>query len=233
MITADFIPEIEETERVLAVDHRTKPLYPTTGPEDGVTWEDYFRGIGNARRALVAEAKGKSDDDEPEEKIAVLESAHDIDYKTLSARSAPAQLAKRLTEAGWTVRVQMSRVRVAAVLYINGSPEGTPPEKYHSAGDVRYPEHELETWCVLGVKRMPSGRLGFACEATWTSKQGFVSAETHDPILKRERRTTSLKPRKPRDWEKEEGITGPLGLNQWLAIVAPKPEPKKKMKEAA
>ena len=202
----------------MAAIGRTKPLYPTDGPGDGRTWNEYFR-------AAKAVGQSTEEDEEPEPEVEVLEAGHDVDPAALSARSKPAQVAKRLIARGWEVRARQSRVRVPAVLYKSDGDD-------HQKGDVRYPEFDLETTCLLGVKRAAGKML--AVEATWTSKEGFVMAKTYDPFLGLEYRVGYTKGRKPNSIEVEEGMTAPIGLEQWLRMMAPtEAERKKREKEAA
>lgn len=219
-MNAVFVPEIEiEEHDVVLATQRTVPLYPTYGPGDGRSWNEFFREV-------KAAGNYASDDDEPVEveAVEVLTPAYLL-ADPLKARGAAGTCARRLAAQGWDVRVQQSLARVPPTLYKNASKDGE-----HQAGDVLYEGYELEMTCLLAVKR--AGGQMLAIEATWSSKEGFISAETHDPILGRERRTTVLKPRKQRDWEKVEGVPGTLGLSQWLSIVAPVAK-KTSKKEAA
>lgn len=208
----EFFEEPEESDVTIASLQRTKPLYPTFGPGDGRSWHDYFTQMRDARKIPEAE------ESEPARPV-ILDPWHRLEdpASALSARSAAGQLYKRLSGAGWDVIAAQGRVRMPATLYVNASEDGE-----HQAGDVLYPEHELTSTRVLGCKRV-NGRIGLAVEANWTSK-GFVCAKTFDPVLGRQWITTVTKPRKQREWEKEEGAAPTWGLNQWLSVVCPKGE---------
>jgi hypothetical protein len=227
-IPVAFVPEIEIEERevVLASVQRTAPRFPTYGPGDGRDWHQYFVD-------LKASAQPAEEEEEPEATVAITTPAYDLSVNesaALNARSAPAQLVKRLRTAGWEVTVRRSVADVAAVLYLNDSDEDAAEE--HRKGDVRYAAHELETLAVIGIKRNPAGNPALVVDAAWTSKGGFSGATTFDPVLGQVWRSTVAKPRKPREWEKAAGAQPPWGLTQWMDAVCPKPEPKAK-KEAA
>ena len=219
-----FFDEPEESDVQLANVERTKPLYPMS-PAEAQEWAAKMKALGDERRAKARAAleRDASEPDGPE----VIEGGHAID--PLSAPGAPGTLAKRLAAAGWQVSARASRVRVPDVLYVETTDD-------YNAGDVRYPAHELETFVVLGIRRAQTGVPGLVVEATWERKEGksfvFQAARTFDPILGFAFRSTSTKPRQARKWEAEEGISGPIGLNQWLDIVCPKAS-KAKAKEAA
>lgn len=177
-------------------------------------WAAYFADYYAAQRPEV------KDEAAPDE-IEVLEAAHDISPQ--DAPGAPKTLAKRLADQGWSVRVRASAVWAPATLYATSS-EG------YNKGDIRHAAHRLETYQVIG-KKVAAGQM-LAVVATWERKEGraltFSSAMTHDPYLGREYRPSVTKPRPQREWEKAEGVNAPLGLNQWLDIVCPKPAPKNK-----
>jgi hypothetical protein len=213
--TTLYLDELDERDSAPIVTRRTAPLFPTAGhPVTGESWSEFFKRVKAPAEPVEAEPV------EPE-KIAILEPAHEVPLAALSARSTPAQVAKRLIGQGWEVRVSQSRVAVPAVLYVADGDD-------YSAGDVRYEAHELATTVLVGVKRGDDGRVGLALDATWTSKDGFAGAKTYDPILGREWRSGYRAPRKPNEIELEDGIQPPASLEQWLNMVAPKPVRKKK-----
>lgn len=156
------------------------------------------------------------------EEIEILEPAYELP-EPQKAPGAPGTLAKRLASAGWSVRARASAVRAPAVLYATAGDD-------HNKGDVRYSAHKLETFQVIG-KKAASGKM-LAVVAQWERKEGggmkFTSAITHDPYLGQEYRPSVTKPRPQREWEKQEDVQPPLGLNQWLDILCPKPAPKNK-----
>lgn len=217
-----YLDDIEDRDVHLVVDHRTKPRYQTDGPGDGRTWLQHHRDIkASAKNVTSDESTENHTPDEDE--IEILIPGYDLsdeERAALSARSAPAQLAKRLTLAGWSVRVTRSLARVPAVLYRSDSVESDAVE--HRAGDVRFPEHELETLVVIGEKRYPDGRPGFVVEACWTSKDGFKGAHTYDPALGLEWRPKATISRDRNEIEVEDGVAPPLGLKQWLDMTAPR-----------
>ncbi len=231
MSTDTYLDALDEREIVPAVDHRTKPIYATDGPGDGRDWAAYFREV-KASGNYAQNSDGDPEDEEPAEREIIIPGYDmtDEEIAALSARGTVAQTVKRLRAAGWEVRVRRSLVRVPAVLYLSDSEEKS--EKPHMAGDVRFPEHELETYALLGVKRGPDGRVGLAVDATWTSKGGFQGATTFDPVLAKVWRSGVMKPRPQNEIEVEDGITPPLGLKQWLDIVASRSK-KAKLKEEA
>lgn len=205
----------------MSIDTRTKPLYPTFGPAwlPGVSWHEYMTQMRRAAQPVETEEEVES---EPE--IEVLVPGRELtadEIASLNPKSRPAQIAKRLKSQGWTVRVKRSLVHVPAVLYKEDSKTGDAQK-----GDVRYAEHDLETTVLLGVKRAPNDRGGLAVEVTWTSKEGFVLARTYDPYLGHEVRVGYTKGRKQNDIEREDGIQPPLGLGEWLDMMAPT-KPKK------
>jgi hypothetical protein len=215
MILAEaFVPDIviEESDVVLATE-RTKPLYPTEGPGDGRTWSEFFR-----------QAKSqKSQEVEEDEPMSVLEAGRVLDspLTSLSSRSAAGILCKRLLGAGWQVEVSQSRAAVPTTTYKHDSDDGE-----HFRGDVKTEGYELTWTCVRAVKR--AGGQFLALDASWTDRTGFQGATTHDPVLGREWRGTVTKPRKQRAWEKSEGLAAPMGFNQWLDIICPKPKKEEK-----
>ena len=224
-------PEDEETELLAPRQvERTVPRYPTDGPGDGRSWNEYFR-------TLKADLRASNEPDEDEDgENEVVERGYDITPQ--EAGSAAKALAKRLSDQGWQVRVRVSVVRVPKTVYKSNSKEGAAKE--YQKGDEKAPAHRLETFCLLGVKYAPSGDVGLAIDATWTRKEGgsmsFQGAKTFDVILGHEWRTTIRNARDYRDWEIEEGVTPTEGLDWWLNIVAPKPETaaqkKKRLAEA-
>lgn len=210
----DFL-EIEE--EVVEVEgratERTKPLHAALSPA-GETWDVYFKRLKN--RDAPAE------EPEPEDELEVIESAYELE-EPQKAPGAAGTLLKRLASHGWEICAQQSVVRVPAVRYASNSDEGA--KVAYNKGDVRFAEHILEVVCVLGVKR--AGGKMLACTATWERKEGgswkFRGATTSDPYLGQVWRPSKLKPRPQRQWETEDDVPAPIGLDQWVAIVAPKP----------
>lgn len=215
----------EEPRRPL---HRTAPLYPTFGPQDGTgrDWRQFFDDL----RAQHREPEVDEDDEVAVEPI-VLDPFRLVDYS--SGKGTPGSLARRLAKQGWDARVGESVALMPEVRYVNDSPEGTPAAKMHLKGDVRYEAHELTTTVLFAVKRAEGGFM--AVEGTWYSKGGFAVARTYDPWLGDEIRVGYLKPRKPNQIELEEGVAPPLGLKAWVDLVAPaatgKKQPTKKTEE--
>lgn len=216
--TTLYLDTLDEREHAPAVDHRTAPLFPTAGhPVTGESWSEFFKRV----KATDVATPTDIDEDVRQSDIEILEPARDVPVAALSARSKPAQVAKRLSGQGWDVRVRQSRVRVPETLYVADGDD-------YSAGDVRYEAYELETTVLVAVKRADNGRVGLVLDATWDSKQGFCGARTYDPALGVEWRSGFLKPRKQNEIELEDGIQPPAALAQWLDWVAPKAAPKKK-----
>ena len=188
---------------------------------EGLDWATYF---ARYREGLKRAQEPQEADEDPIAAVEVLIPGHDL-QEPEKAPGAPGRYAKRLLAAGWEVRVRTSRVHVPAVLFKDGNDN-------HEAGDVRYAAHDLDTYCLLGVKR-GGGQL-MAVDATWSGKVGkslaFQIARTYDPILGFEIRRGARTPRKPNPIEIEDGIEPPMALDDWLNIVAPKPEPKRKGK---
>lgn len=200
---------------------------------EGTHWDDYFAKYGIGRAAKLAE--------EPEEEASaepvILRTGRVLSDQALQhLKGAPSALIKRLRPHGWEIRVGWARCFIPAVRFAANSKEGSASE--HNKGDVRFPAHRLETFVVSA--RKTAGDAAMALEATWTRKEGlaftFQGARTRDPILGSEWRPRAASQRPPLDWEQAEGIAPPLGLSQWLAIVAPTPAELKKrqtLKEAA
>lgn len=221
MISAPaFDIEIEESDTVLAVTERTKPIFPTYGPGDGRSWAQYYVDMGFSRKATEEDV---SEAEEPEVAAVITKPGAWLQDPS-KANGSAGVIARRLLAQGWDVRVQTSEASVPAVLYMSDSKEDS--KKEYRKGDVRFEGHDQAVTSLIAVKK--SGEHVLACEATWFSKGGFQGATTHDPILGREWRSTVTTPRKPRDWEAAEGLRGALGFGQWLDIVAPKPEKKTK-----
>ena len=215
-----YLDELDERETAPGGSRRTVAPYATFGPGDGRDWHTYFVDL----KASMAPA-GDEDEDEAAEddrEVEVLEPARllaEEERAAMRGTSRVRQLDKRLTAAGWDVRVFRSLANVPPVLYLSDSKEGSASE--HRKGDVRFEGYELETLILAASKKSADGAEGLYLRAVWTSKDGFCGATTSDPFLGREWRPTSDKPRKPRAWEKDEGVEPPLGLKQWLDIVAP------------
>jgi len=241
--------EVEESDvERNAADGRTKPRYPMDPVELQETY-DRVRAYKAAKRAEVAAKRSSNTDDDEDDDAAesasanarvleIIEFAHELDNPAKDAPGATGTLARRLIGHGWEVEISRSLCRMSAVLFVTDSKEGA--KKPHLAGDVRFDEHNLETFVIQAVKR--AGGQMLALQASWElkhyvvvdkkSSSKFTGAHTYDPILGREWRTTQKGPREPREWEQQEGIeNGPLGLSEWLDIVAPKPPaPPKKTK---
>jgi hypothetical protein len=152
--------------------------------------------------------------------------------KRLPSRSTVAQIVKRLHAASWDVRVAWSKAYVTSVRYVDDSAEDAAEP--HQKGDVRYPGHFLETLVLLAAKKVEGGSM--AMSASFTKKGAgswsFEGAETYDPWLERVWRSSQTKPRPQRDWEKADDVPAPIGLTEWLKIVAPTAaELKKKQRE--
>lgn len=198
----------------------------STSPE-GLPWDVYFDRMRAERAA--AEATEEEVDMTP----VILRSGRVLSDRALQhLKGAPGALVKRLRSQGWDVRVGWARCFMPAVLYAANSKEGGASE--YNKGDVRYPAHRLETFIVSGRKLAEANSM--AIEATWTRKEGltfsFQGARTRDPILGEEWRPRAASPRPQLDWEKAEGVTPPMGLSQWLAIVAPTAAELKKRQQA-
>lgn len=166
-----------------------------------------------------------------ESEFDVVERAREIDPTKMRGTMKPAQIAKRLIAQGWEVRVTQAVCHEPAVLFMSDSEEGA--KKSHVKGEVRYPAHDVTVTSVVGVKRATNGKIGLIMDATWLSKGGFAVARTLDPYLGYEVRVGFEKPRAQNDIEREDGITPPLGLGQWLDIIAPTEASKKKAAERA
>lgn len=149
--------------------------YERTGPPPhavpGYDWAAYFRGIREAR-----EAEGTFD---PGGARTVIETHYD---SAPTLPSAPARLLLKLTEGGWQVRVQESRVLVDALLYVGNTDS-------HAKGDLRAFEHEEAYWALQGVLEASGERVA-TFWATWTRNEGaskpgnkFESAVTWDAAL--------------------------------------------------
>ena len=203
---------------------RSELLHPTTGPAVGVTWREYFSTM-RADRAEEPELE------EGGVVLEIVEPPHAIDFKASTGTAAA--LAKRLDKQGWSVEVRRSSALVSATVFLHDSPEGTPPEKAHQRGDERYAEHVQELTVLVATKAGDDGTVGLALEASWWAKGGFSGARTSDPLLGLEIRRGFTKGRKRNDIEIEEGIAAPLGFREWLDIVAPTPQTKKKAAEKA
>lgn len=203
---------------------RSQPLHPTSGPVDGVTWGEYFT-------AMRSDRAEESDIEEGGAVLEVVEPPRAIDFKASTGTAAA--MAKRLDKQGWSVEVRRSSALVSATVFLHDSPEGTPPEKAHQRGDERYPEFVQELTVLVATKAGDDGTVGLALEASWWAKGGFAGARTYDPFLGLEIRRGFTKGRKRNDIEIEEGIAAPLGFREWLDIVAPTPQTKKKAAEKA
>lgn len=184
-------------------------------------WDKYDRML--AERAAEAAAE------ESEEPIEILTPGYEMDAAERQAvKGTAGSLNKRLTGQGWAVRMFRAVARIPAVLFVSDSEEGDVSP--HRKGDVRYAAHDLETLILFAQKS--AGGSSMAVHATWERKDGgsykFAGSTTFDPVLGREWRPRASTPRPQLDWEKEEGVHPPMGLNQWLQLVAPKPVPKKK-----
>lgn len=234
MSTGTYLDDIDELEReseVVVADKRTKPLYPDDPERTRQTYE-IVRAYKAERRALA------SKDDIADDAAAKAAATYDVIEPpsflddAAKAPGAAGTLARRLIAQGWTVEAVRKLEQVHPVLYVNDSKEGAA-EQYR-AGDTRFPGYRLEWVWMRAARRNAEGRIALAFLATWgvreNAGQKFRGAETFDPILGREWRKTSLKPRPPRDWEVEEGVDPPIGFDQWLALVAPKPPTKKRKK---
>lgn len=228
------LAEVEESDVQLdAAGGRTKPQYPMDPGELQQTY-DKVRAYRAEKRAQK-EAKERDKSVDAPTTIEVIEFAHELDDPA-TASGAVGTLARRLLGHGWEVEISRSLVHMPAVLFAADSDEGD--ENPHLAGDVRYEEHDLETIVIQAAKR--AGGQMLALQGTWERKHregknptsDFKGAYTYDPLLGREWRTTQKGPRKPRAWEQKEGIdSGPLGLSEWLDLIAPKPpKPEKKTK---
>lgn len=193
-----------------------------TIPHTGETAREYFERL-KVERDSRAESALESDP------IVIIEPGRELtEFERRALKGTIAALDKRLTAQQWTVRIFRAVARMPAVLFQSDSDEGAKSQ--HQRGDVRYPAHDLETWILF------ARAAATALHATWERKDGgtfkFTGAETFDPILGREWRPRASSSRPPLEWEKEQGIHPPLGLNQWLDLVAPKSVSKTK-KEAA
>lgn len=122
---------------------------------------------------------------------------------------AARRIMQRCRAAMWDVEAQQTRVAVTDLLYV-GETEA------HNRGDVRTPAHEVMYFGVQGVLELPAGVVA-AFWATWARKatpgekpggNAFESAITWDPL---EGRIPSA---------------SATDFDEWLAIFAPKPEPK-------
>lgn len=200
--------------------YRTKPLYLSTSPE-GLDWGEYFKRL---RMQSAPE-----DEPEPEDEMEVIEPGYELEDPQ-KAPGAAGTLLKRLAAQGWETRARMAVVRIPAVLYASNSDEGA--KTTYNKGDVRFAEHVLEVVGVLGVKRAGGNML--ACTAAWERKEGgswkYRGSTTSDPYLGQVWRPSKRKPRPQRQWEIEDDVPAPIGLDNWIDIVAPKPAPKRKEK---
>lgn len=149
-------------------------------------------------------------EDEP---VTVLEPSHRVQ----PPRGAIATLAKRLEARGWAVTVTRSVASNPAVRYVTDS-DG------HQKGEVRYPPFIQETFVLIG--EIHNGPAALVVEAVWVKKGDeslkFKEARTFDPVLGFEWRPKLRSSRKRSQIEIDEGIQPPIGLEQWLSIVAPK-----------
>lgn len=230
------LAEVEESDVELdAAGGRTKPRYPMD-PDELQRVYDRVRAY-RAEKKAQKEAKERDKSADATTTIEVIEFAHELDDPA-AASGAVGTLARRLLGHHWEVEISRSVVHIPAVLYAADSDEGD--DDPHLAGDIRYEEHDLETIVIQAVKRA-SGQM-LALQGTWERKHRegkkptseFKGAHTFDPILGREWRTTQKDPRKPRAWEMVEGLSPPLGLEQWLDMIAPKPpKPAKRAKASA
>lgn len=141
-------------------------------------------------------------------------------------------LYNRMVARGWSVRVGHAIARIPPVRYLSDSDPADPNP--HVRGDVRYAGYRLDTFTLLGRGNRPDGRLAIGVRASWERREGksavFVDAETFDPILGREYRPGFRAPRKPNQIELEEGVSPPLSLMDWLAIVCPVKQATKRTK---
>lgn len=206
-------------------------------PISGLSWEDYFRAYNDQQAADKRAKAGVPDEDaEPApESVVLAPGALATDLAALPGK--PGTLARRLVAAGWEVRVGVSSTWQPPTLYATGSEEDA--EEQYNAGDVRFEEHLLDFFEVMAVKRGGGDLMAF--HGTWVRKSptaprkpggmSFKGAKTYDPILGYEWRPTATKPRKLYFAELGVYDEGPLGFDQWLDIVCPKPEPKKRTKK--
>ncbi|WP_156496010.1 hypothetical protein [Microbacterium sp. T32] len=217
------LAEVEESDVELdAAGGRSKPRYPMD-PDELERVYDRVRAY-RAEKKAQKEAKERDKAADATTTIEVVEFAHELEDPA-AASGAVGTLARRLLGHHWEVEISRSVVHIPAVLYAADSDEGD--EDPHLAGDIRYEEHDLETIVIQAAKR--AGGQMLALQGTWERKHregkkptsDFKGARTYDPILGQEWRTTQKTPRKPRDWEASEGVSGPLGLTQWLDLVAP------------
>lgn len=195
---------------------------------EGTPWEAYFAKY-SVGRAVV-----KADEDEAPEAvpIVVLEAGRELtEIEMRALKGTLGGMIKRLAGHAWEIRVGRSVAQNPAVLYATNSGD-------HNKGDVRYAAYVAEVFEVFAVKRADGGVL--AAHSSWTAKGAesakLTGARTYDPILGHEWRPRTSSSRPQLDWEKDEGVTPPMGLNQWFAIVAPTPAEIKKRqatKEAA
>lgn len=210
-----YLDELDERESAPATATRTKPRYSTRGPAwTDESWREYFHRVKHVGDDAADAAEAK-------EEVVVLIPGRDVEISKLPGRGKPSQVARRLAGQGWEVECRQSLVKVPAVRYLSDSEEGVPAEKAYRKGDVRFPEHELETTVLLAVKRAKDGRVGLAMEATWLSKGGFRLARTYDPLDGHEIRVGFAKGRPPNPIEEEDGIAAPYGLQDWLDDFAP------------
>lgn len=217
MIPFDFTPEIEESDRVITTLERTRL------PE----WTQAQKDEWNAMQA--ADRARREKEALPDEPIKILQPSKPLP-DPLRAPGAAGLLAKRLAGGGWEVSASQSRSAVPATLYASDSEEGA--KMPYRKGDVRFAAHELESVTVIGTKRDASGKIRMVVDAHWTRKVGgnftFQGAKTFDPVLGLQWRPTVKTERKPREWEIEEGVTPPWGLNQWISVVCPEPKKEEK-----
>ena len=189
-------------------------------------WEAYFRGLGDERRRVVREREEQAQ--EPPETPEIVSAPRDLtaaEIAALPGRGTPAQVVKRLAGHGWEVRVRVSAVRMPAVRYLTKTDD-------HEIGDIRKPAEEVAYTVVGAVKRGSNGQIGLAMLATWSDKNGFLVAETYDPLDGREIRVGYMKGREPNQIEAEEGIPAPLGLKEWLADFAPTAAERKRIQQS-
>ena len=226
--------EIEPDREEIAVKVVRPAPYPSI-PIGFDSWHDYFTEY--SEKWVLLNNPEKDEDEDGEEVSAepvVVEMAHEVLSSDLAA--SPKAIAKRLEEQDWIVEPQVARLVAPEVKYKSHSkPDAKKP---HRKGDVRIASKEIIVVYLIAYKFDAEGSIGMVIDVIWekrgTGSYSMRGAQTYDPILGEEWRTGTIKPRPQRDWEIVEGIVPPMGFNQWLDVVAPKPpkpEPKKKVVE--
>ena len=196
---------------------RTKPKYPTYGPGDGRDWAQYFRDL---RKPPPDDAV----EEDPTPKV--ISPNVEVPLADLQARSTASIVGRRLDTQGWSVTAQEAILRVPAVLFKEDSDS-------HRAGDVRFPEHDVNRIVLIGTRSSAEGRILLVMQASWESKKGFCGAKTFDPVLGVEWRSGYRTPRQPNEIELEDGREPPASLEQWLDIFAPTAASRKRKEKAA